>query len=270
MKLGLSTYTFTWSIGVPGRIPAQPMTALDLLAVASRLGVHAVQVADNLALDHLSSAELEAFQSCADQSGIQIEVGTRGIIPEHLRRYLDLARRFHSSILRVVVDTGEHHPSPKEVVETLAPFESAFESAGITLAIENHDRFQTPVLAEIVRRLGVHWVGICLDTVNSFGALEGPQTVVDTLGPLVVNLHVKDFTIFRASHMMGFTLEGRPAGQGKLDIPWLVDRLRQNQRDFNVILELWTPPEDTLDETITKEHRWAEESVAYLRTLIAE
>lgn len=68
--------------------------------------------------------------------------------------------------------------------------------------------------------------------------------------------------------MMGFTIEGRPAGQGKLDAAWLIDVLKRQGRDCNAILELWTPPEDTLEATIAKEQRWAEESIVYLRTLI--
>ena len=270
MKLGLSTYTYTWSIGVPGYPPPCPMTALDLLAQAGRLGVRVVQFADNLPLDQLAPGDLDALEDCARQKSIQVEVGARGIAPEHLRRYLALAARFHSPILRVVIDTAAHHPSPQEVAQTLAPLEAAFIEAGVHLAIENHDRFQTPVLADLVRRLGTHWVGICLDTVNSFGALEGPRAVVDTLGPLTVNLHFKDFTIFRAGHMMGFTIEGRPAGQGRLDAPWLLGELKRHGRNCNAILELWTPPEDTLEATIAKELRWAEESIAFLRSFIHE
>ena len=226
MKLGLSTYTYTWSIGVPGRLPALPMTALGLLDRAHQLGVRVVQMADNLPLDQLSPEALDAFETCARERGIAVEVGTRGIAPEHLRRYLGLAERFGSPILRVVIDTATHHPSPREVVEVLTPLQPEFERAGITLAIENHDRFPALVLAGMVRQLG-DWTGVCLDTVNSFGALEGPQVVLDALGPLTLNLHVKDFTIFRASHMMGFTIEGRPAGQGKLDIPWLLAELKR-------------------------------------------
>ena len=265
MKLGLSTYTYTWSIGVPGCLPEQPMTAIDLLDQARRLGVHVVQMADNLPLDRLSPQDLDEFQARANSYDIQVEVGTRGIDPENLRAYLSLARRFHSPILRTVLDTPRHHPSPGEVIEILAPFEKLFMEAGILLAIENHDRFPTPVLAELVRQLGRHWVGICLDTVNSFGALEGPQQVVNTLGPLAINLHVKDFTIFRASHNLGFTVEGRPAGQGKLDIPWLLDELNRHGRDFNAILELWTPPETAIGDTVRKEQGWADESIVYLR-----
>lgn len=270
MKLGLSTYTYTWSVGVPGHLPARPMSALDLLGQAGRLGVKVVQFADNLPLDQLAPEDLQAVQNCAAQKGIQVEVGTRGIAQEHLRRYLYLAVRFQSPILRVVMDTATHHPSAEEAVQLLVPLEREFTRAGVRLAIENHDRFQTPALADLVRRLGTHWVGICLDTVNSFGALEGPQVVVEALGPLTVNLHFKDFTIFRASHMMGFTIEGRPAGQGKLNGNWLLGELKRYGRECNVILELWTPPEDTVEATMTKEQRWAEESIAYLRTLIPE
>ena len=264
MKLGISSYTYTWSIGVPGHAPTRLMTAIDLLERAAMFEVGVVQVADNLPLHALTPDALDAFAERAQALNIQVEVGTRGIAPDHLRTYLALARRFHSPFLRVVVDSANHHPGPREVVDILTPLRSKFEEAGVMLAIENHDRFTSPTLAGVVEKLGREWVGICLDTVNSFGALEGPQVVVDTLGPFTVNLHVKDFTIFRAGHMMGFTIEGRPAGQGRLDLPWLLNRLRELGRDPNAILELWTPPEAVLEDTIAKEQRWAELSVAYL------
>jgi sugar phosphate isomerase/epimerase len=145
-----------------------------------------------------------------------------------------------------------------------------FERAGVCLAIENHDRFKAKTLAGIVERVGSQYVGICLDTVNSFGALEGPEVVLEALGPMVVNLHVKDFAIFRASHLMGFTVEGRPAGQGRLNVPWLLEVLSGLGLDPNAILELWTPPEETLSATIEKEDAWAVASVEYLRSLIPD
>ena len=111
-------------------------------------------------------------------------------------------------------------------------------------------------------------VGICLDTVNSFGCLEGPAHVVANLAPFVSSLHVKDFTIRRAGHMMGFDVTGAPAGQGMLDIPWLLGELRAAGRNPNAILELWPPPESTVAATVEKEREWARESIRYLRTLI--
>lgn len=269
MRLGIGTYAYAWSIGVPGRRPARPMTARDLVERAAELGVHVVQICDNLPLHALSEAELDALARLAERHGVQVEVGTRGILPEHLRAYLRLAERFRSPILRVVVDTADHKPSPDEVVERLRPMRSAFETAGVTLAIENHDRFAAAQFRAIVEALGP-WAGICLDTVNSFGALEGPAFVVETLAPRVVNLHVKDFAIARVGHQMGFVIDGRPAGEGRLDVPWLLERLRSAGATGNAILELWPAPEASIEQTVRKEDQWVRRSVAYLRTLIAD
>ena len=113
-------------------------------------------------------------------------------------------------------------------------------------------------------------VGICLDTVNSFAALEGPEVVVETLGPYVVNLHLKDFAVVRHGNLMGFRIEGRPAGQGMLSVPWVLAKLQSFGKDCNAILELWPPREATESETIRQEAEWAETSVRALRRWIPD
>jgi len=266
MRLGISSYTYTWAVGVPGSRPPTPLTAFDLLDRAASLGVSVVQICDNLPLDRIGGAEQKALRRRADEMGVQIEVGTRGLasIPAYLR----LAEQLRSPILRLVVDSPGHEPSKEEIVRALKTAVRELEAAGVTLAVENHDRFLAEEFAEIVRAVSSPNAGICLDTVNSFGALEGPEVVVETLAPLTVNLHVKDFAVSRVSHQMGFAIEGRPAGQGRLDVPWLLARLREAGRDPNAILELWTPPEQDLAGTLSKEERWARESIGYLRGLI--
>lgn len=268
MQLGISSFTYTWAVGVPGHPPDRPLTAVDLLDRAAGFGLSLVQICDNLPLDRLSAAELDTLERRAAELGAAVEVGTRGIGPDHLRTYLRLAKRFRSPILRTITDTAEHRPSDDEVVETLKSVMPDFERAGVCLAIENHDRFKVRALVRILERIGSQRAGICLDTVNSFGALEGPDVVVAALGPWAVNLHVKDFVVQRAGHKMGFGVEGRPAGQGQLDIPWLLQTLRAQGRELNAILELWTPPEESLAATIVKEEAWAAESIDYLRRLI--
>jgi 3-oxoisoapionate decarboxylase len=270
MRLGVSSYAYSWAVGVPGSPPPQPMSAAALVERAAGLRVRVVQIADNLPLDRLSGAELDELLASARERGVQIEVGTRGIGEAHLCRYLELCTHFGSPILRVVVDAGSDRPSPEEVAVRLRPLLPRFEAAGVCLAVENHDRFLVAALADIVRRLDSPAVGICLDTVNSFGSLEGPRVVVETLGPMTVNLHVKDFRIRRVESQMGFRIDGCPAGEGQLDTPWLLAELRRHGRDPNAILELWTPPEPALAATIEKESVWAEASIAYLRRLIPD
>jgi sugar phosphate isomerase/epimerase len=268
MQLGISSFAFAWAVGVPSHPPAHPMTVHDLLARAVELGVSLVQYGDNAPLDRLPEVELQSLAGRAREIGVKIEVGTRGIGEDNLRRYLDLAEQFRSPILRVVVDTAQHHPNADEIVARLRAILPRFASAGVVLAIENHDRFRATALATMLERIDNSHIGICLDTVNSFGALEGPDVVLDALGAWVVNLHVKEFVVRRANHNMGFVVEGAPAGQGMLDVPWLLGRLRELGRDPNAILEQWTPPEPDLAATIAKEDAWAVASIAYLRQLI--
>ena len=270
MKLGVGSYTYTWAIGVPGHAPADPLAAGGLLARACELGVSVVQFCDNLSLAALPRRELDELSGFARESRLQVEIGTRGLDDANLLAHLGLAIELAAPFVRLVVDAPDCHPAPEEVVARLAPVVARFAAAGVKLAIENHDRFSTRTLVEIVERLGPEHVGICLDTVNSFGALEGPEVVVERLAPYALNLHVKDFTIARVNGSMGFVVEGCPAGEGRLDVPWLLERLRAARRDVNAILELWTPRDASLEETIGREAAWARASVAYLRRLIPD
>lgn len=269
--LGLGTYGVAWAIGVPGHEqPTEPMNAFQFLQLAADLGLKLVQYADNLPLHALSEAEQEALRRQAEAHRIRFEVGTRGIGADWLRRYIALAARFGSPLLRVVVDTKDHHPSPDEVVALVKAALPDLEAAGVTLAIENHDRFKARTLAGIIEAVNSPHLGVCLDTVNSFGALEGPEVVLPALGPYVVNLHVKEFIVRRASHSMGFSVTGMPAGQGMLDIPWLLGQLDGCGRRYNAIIELWPEPEATMAATVAKELDWMRQSVSYLRGLIPD
>lgn len=271
MRLGISSYTCTWAVGVPGSEPERPLFAEGLIDRAVELGASVVQIADNLPLDRLSPSEQAALAGHARQHGVRIEVGTRGSAPDHLRRYLEIARRLHSPLLRTLVDLGDDRPSPGEAAERLRAVVPDLETADVTLAVENHDRLTARQLLDVVRASGSDRVGVCLDTVNSFGALEGPEVVIAALAPHTVNLHVKDFAVMRLGHQMGFAVEGRPAGEGRLDIPAVLAALRHAGRgDISAIVELWTPPAATLTETLAREAEWARRSVAYLRRLIPE
>ena len=121
---------------------------------------------------------------------------------------------------------------------------------------------------QIIEKAGSPYVGICLDCANSFGAGEGFKEVVNCLAPHVVNLHLKEISIKRKYHMMGFDIEGRPFGEGLMPLEWILSTLTPECR--TAVLELWTPPEDTLEETIIKERNWAKQSIDYLRKHIKE
>ena len=178
--------------------------------------------------------------------------------------------RLRSPIVRIVIDTGTSEPSADEVVARLRDVLPEFSRADVTLAIENHDRFPAATLEKIIERCDSRHVGICLDTANSLGCGEDVHTALRVLEPWVVNVHMKDFRASRLPHQKGFVVEGCPAGQGVLEIPRLLARLRDRQRVPSVILELWSPPESTIKESVAKEEAWTQESVRYLRHFVLE
>ena len=264
MKIGIGTYALDWSIGVPGSEPEHPMDAFQVVEFAKDVRAEVIQFGDNLPLHMLEEIHFERLLSVTKSYGIDLEVGIRGIQPENLKKYIRIARRCGSNILRAVIDAEDFHPEIPEIIDIIRDAAGHLRENGVVLALENHDRFKAAQFAEIIEAVGTDVSGICLDTVNSFGALEGPDVVIGTLIDYVVNLHVKDFRIYRPPHNMGFLIEGTPAGEGMLDIPSLVHMLKKRRTCSNVILELWPTPEKIPEDTAEKEKRWVRRSMEYL------
>jgi sugar phosphate isomerase/epimerase len=269
MRLGIGTYTFTWAVGVPGHLPEKPLTAKDVVHKANAAGLHCAQIADNLPLEELSTEERHALAEYADSRRVAVEVGARRMTPDHLARMIDVAAFFGSHVLRFVIDGTGYEPSLDEAARVIREALPRLREAGVRLALENHDRLLAEEFRELVKSTDEEQVGICLDSVNSMGAGEAVREVAETLAPYTLSLHLKDFTVKRASHRMGFVVEGTPAGLGMLDIPWLLETVRAHGRCQSAFLELWTPPESTPEKTVATEARWAEESLHYLKPLFA-
>lgn len=269
MKLGIGSYTFMWSIGFPGADQALPMSALDVVERARQLGVEVVQFGPNLPLERLDPPALEEVLTAIREYGLELEVGTRGVLPEHLHRMVEFARSCGSTFLRTLPEVeGGRIPSPAELVAHLAAVEPELRAAGVRLGIEN-SLVPAAVLASVLELFESSCLGITLDTVNSLAIPEGTREVAVHLAPWTSCLHVKDFVVRRDWHMMGFRVEGRPAGAGQLDIPWLLGLLRAAGVRANAVIETWVPEQPTLAEAASLEQVWAEQSVAYLKEAMA-
>jgi sugar phosphate isomerase/epimerase len=214
----------------------------------------------------MNDAELEEYYAAAMEKCIELEVGARGMRESGLENYIRIAAVIHAPILRFVIDGPGFKPGIDDIVKIISNALPALKENNLVLALENYERLKASDFARIVEKIGSEHVGICLDSVNSLGAGEGLETVVKLLGPLTVNLHIKEFSIKRLDHKMGFLVEGLQAGEGMLNVPWLLEHV--SDRCHSAILEQWTPPEKKLKDTIKKEDEWARESISYLKELI--
>jgi sugar phosphate isomerase/epimerase len=263
MQIGVSNYTWPWAVGREGYEPKRPLDVKALVELAHRFEVEVLQIADKPVLHEMDDDALHHLATYAEQMGITLEVGTRGIEPDHLLSYLRIAKKLKSKILRSIA-----YRLDREAESWLKEVLPMCTEAGVSIALENHDEHGSKELADFIDHIGSPVLGVCLDTVNSFAALESPETVVKTLAPFTLNLHIKDFDVVRFGHELGFSIVGRPAGEGRLDIRWIIEQLSEAGQDPNAILELWTPFSESVEKTIELEAEWADRSLQNLRSII--
>jgi len=269
MRLGIGTYCYMWSIGLEGAEPAKPMTAMDLLGKARELGVGVVQMGPNLPLDKLPDAKVDAFAQQARGWEIEVELCTRGLETDHLQRQVALAQRVGAKLLRTIPELGGLNVDARVIPDYMRAILPTLEGAGVRLGFEN-GKIPAVELRAALEAVGSSWFGIVLDTVNSLAVPEGWKHVAEVLAPYTISLHMKEFVVQRVWSMMGFVVEGRPAGKGQVDLPWLLGLLRAAGSDCNMILELWPPEQKTRQETIELEQAWVVESIQYLRQYVKD
>lgn len=265
MILGLSTFAYGWSFGANGQAPV--MDVFDLIKLASGSGLYCLQLGDNCPVHLFSEKNLYALKKATDDHNIRLEVGARMLTPDHLNHYIQIAASLGSPLLRFVVDGSDYEPKEKDIVATIRNVLPKLKKQNITLGIENHDRFRAEELGKIMDAISDENVGICLDTVNSIGAGEGLDWVTTILAPYTVNLHIKEFSIKRFSHNMGFAVSGAPAGEGMMNLHSIMRALEKSGRCQSAVLEQWVPEQSTHSNTVALERSWADRSIEYLKGL---
>lgn len=270
MKLGISSYTYPWAIGLPDALPTYPLTPLQLLEKACDLGVGLVQFGPNMPLDKLSDKELCELIKLARICQIDLEIGTQGIDPRHLREQIKFAKQIGAILLKTTPERPLGHvPMRTEILSCLRTIAGELAQEEIGLAIDN-GRIPAHELNGILESINSPWLGAAVDTANPMALSQAWQLSVRVLGHRTLCLQLKDFVVRPETHGMGFSVEGCPAGKGQLCIPWLVESFAAFRIDPSVILESWTPLQKTLEETIALEDQWAKQGVDYIRAFISD
>ncbi|MCP2046502.1 UNVERIFIED_ORG: sugar phosphate isomerase/epimerase [Paenarthrobacter nicotinovorans] len=262
-RIGLSSYAFFWQLSDQ---VSKPMSIHDALRKAADLGVDLFQICDYAPLETMNDDELAAVRTTADGLGITLEVGTKGIRPEHLRRFLHIAQVLGSDLLRTMFNVPGHTPGNEEAVQIFTDVLPEFKAAGARIAVETYEQVPTERILDVVRRVNSPYLGICSDPANTVAALEMPQQVIDAVEPYVLNMHIKDFAFSRKQGWVGFTYSGAPLGEGLLDYDYMVGKIQPKERHINQIVEHWLPWQDSEAETIRLENQWTQQSLDFLRS----
>lgn len=261
--IGLGTYAFYWQHS--DRVPA-PLSLTSVFEATRELGVSLFQICDHEPLDRMTDAELHTTAAVARELGLTIEIGTKGIEPGRLARFLAIARIFDARLVRSMIHGPGSRPSIVEAEENLRRALPAYERAGVTLALETYEQVATVDLVALVTRIDSPQLGICLDPANVVARLELPRDCVERTAPHVRNVHVKDFAFDRQDGWVGFTYSGAPMGEGMHDYAHLRRTVRPHERGINEIVEHWLPWQADATTTIRTEREWTRITLEHLRS----
>jgi len=246
------------------------MSVFDLLIKARELQVPVLQIADNLPLEQLTGSELDKLAKQAEEWNISIEIGTKGIEVSHLMRFLEIAKKFKSPILRTLPAFFGNTAVFDEVKSNLAQVLPAFERAGVIIVLENTEAFTAAEYVTLMEQVNHPNLRLCVDLANALGKMEGPYYVFEQMMPYCANYHFKDVEIIRSQTLMGFSVHGKPSGLGQIPIKWVLNKLKSNNMFPSVIIELWPPLQEDIDKTVALENDWVTESVSNLKSIINE
>jgi sugar phosphate isomerase/epimerase len=205
-----------------------------------------------LALGHLDRQRITTLREFADRHGLFIE----GIVQpprdaadaNRFEAEIATAAAVGAKVVRTVVIPGRRY----EQFRSLREFREAAEQAEamlrrakpiverhqVRLAVENHKDQRIDERLALYQRLGSEYIGACVDTGNNLALIEDPDAVVEALAPYAFTVHLKDQAVRETDE--GFLLGDIPLGEGGLNLPRMVQTLRNAQPTLRFHLELIT------------------------------
>ncbi|GAA1483957.1 sugar phosphate isomerase/epimerase family protein [Brachybacterium fresconis] len=287
MKIGIGSYALFWEFQDAN---PEPLSLAGMIDRAAQLGCEVFQFCDDPRIEQCDAAALQELRERAEILGLELELGTRGIDPEHLGRHLDIAEALGARLLRSMISAEEIADGSAAAAGTLRSLLPRLETAGITLALETYEQIPTSTLLQVIDAVGSPLVGVCLDPANCVAGLEHPQQVITSCAPRTVNLHVKDFAFARQAGWVGFVYSGAPLGEGLLDLELELGAVYgagapsagkrsavadgptpgSARRTPRAIVEHWLPWQGDLERTLTTERAWTDRTLTALRAWRAE
>jgi sugar phosphate isomerase/epimerase len=289
MKLGLHTYTLhLWGLGQNWGIVADPrpkeMNLLQLMDKAVEWGldglhitgcdletkddarlaeVKAAAASRNLYLEYNCSRDEEFDPRLSDgvEAGIRI---TEKLGADLTKLSLDIRRPrplygscFHPEVMKQLCDCYD------EVIAVLP----LLERTGIRLALENHTETFADEILWLIDKIDHPLVGACVDTVNSMGVLENPETAVRKLAPCAFCNHFCDHKLDR--DQFGIRFHGVALGDGDIDCFKTYRTIRDLSPTDRITFEIeWDMGGDTLAVARKKEMDACIRSIKYAREVL--
>ncbi|HCY84318.1 MAG TPA: sugar phosphate isomerase/epimerase [Desulfobacteraceae bacterium] len=289
MKLGLHTYTLhTWGLGQNWGIQADPrpkvMTLIDLMDRAVEWGLDGLHIT-GCDLETKDDARLEEVRQAAEQRGLYLEYNFSRDeefdprLTDTLADGIAITRKIGGNLAKFSLDIRRPRPlygscfHPKvmrqlsDVYDDILAILPLLEETGIRLALENHTETFADEVIWLIEQVNHPLVGACVDTVNSMGVLENPETAVKKLAPYAFCNHFCDHKLSR--DQFGIRFHGVALGDGDIDCFKTYQIIREQSPTDRITFEIeWDMGEDSIETAREKEMDACLRSIRYARDVL--
>ena len=105
--IGLGSYSFFWQQS--DRNP-QALSLAEVFTRTADLGLKLFQICDYEPLEQMSDFELKQAADWARELSLEIELGTKGIDPVRLDKFLEIAKIFDAKLVRSMIYSKSFRP----------------------------------------------------------------------------------------------------------------------------------------------------------------
>lgn len=289
LKLGMHSYTLhLWGLGQNWGIVAEPrpkeINLMQLMDMAVDWGLDGLHIT-GCDLESRDDKRLEEVASAARSRNLYLEYNF-SLDEEFDPRLNDsfenaayVCHKLGAEIAKVSMDIRRprpvygscYHPSVmRQLANVYDNFKAALptiEKYGVHFAFENHTETFADEVLWLVDAINHPLAGICMDTVNSFPVLEGPEVAVEKLTPKATCIHFCDHKLDRDQY--GARFHGVAIGDGDIDCMKVVDLIRRKAPTDRINFEIeWDMGEDTLEEARAKQMDACIRSIKYCREVL--
>ena len=247
LLLGLNPYGQTYHLGIQasGTPRANPDGAglEGFIELARKIGAKSIELHEPW-LRELDDNGLDALGERLEALDLVPIIGS-GLPHAPVGSAIAPATRIGAGTIRLALTTvlcgaraelGDDWPAlVADVRARICRYAAMARDAGIHLAIENHQDFNSDELLELCDIAGGN-VGICLDIANAFPVAEAPLDFARKVAHRVRHVHLKDYRVQFTDE--GIRLVRCPIGDGAVPIREIVECLLDHRGTLTGSIEL--------------------------------
>jgi sugar phosphate isomerase/epimerase len=263
-RLGIAQFSYNIRLGAErsGHVKGQLADPMNFLDHCHKIGAGGVQMSIGIR----DKEYIRKLRRSAEAYDMFIE-GSAGLPRtaldvERFDTTVQTVKEVGGSVIRVATGGRRYEEFEKaeqfkafseRTIKSLRLAEPVAARHRMRLAIENHKDWRIEQMLEMLGSIDSEYVGVCVDTGNSFALLEDPMAVVEAYAPYGFAAHLKDMAV--AEYEDGFLLADAVLGEGILDLARMVKILRKARPEIQFSLEMAT--RDPLKVPCLTEKYWA-------------